>query len=212
MRRIWYYLLNKKLISTVHLLHICTYKFYFSRLISGATPATLKRKGRKSNKLIVLEQARQQKESGKVNVEFDEVETYKAVGDEASHFNNAIGMSVRGLLKPYLFRWTDQSTEDRDCIWPQISSQFELKDSVEMRASVERQSRKSLAEWKHDLHTHWRKMVEEHGEEAAKNLRHHSCDLTTWQRYITHINSERFQVNSTVIISILLFSFANCKC
>ena len=118
----------------------------------------------------------------------------------------------RNPLKPYLFRWTSQSREHRDCIWPQISSQFELKDSVEMRASVERQSRKSLAEWKHDLHTHWRKMVEEHGEEAAKNLRHHSCDLTTWQRYITHINSERFQVNSTVIISILLFSFANYKC
>ena len=129
----------------VHLLHICTYKFSFSCFILGATTATFKRKGRKSNKLITLEQARQQNESGRVNVEFDEAETYKAFGNEASHFNNAIGMSVRGLLKPYLFRWTDQSAEDRDCIWPQISSQFELKDSVEMRASVERQLRKSLA-------------------------------------------------------------------
>ena len=62
--------------------------------------------------------ARQQKESGKVNVEFDEAETYKDASNEASHFNNAIGMTVRGLLKPYLFRWTDQSREDRDCIWP----------------------------------------------------------------------------------------------
>ena len=71
-----------------------------------------------------------------------------------------------------------------------------------MRASVERQSRKSLAEWKHDLNTLWQNMVEEHGEQAAKNLRNHTCDLTTWQRYITPINSERFQVNSTIVISI----------
>ena len=114
----WYYLLNQKLIYTVHLLHICTYKFSFSCLISGATTATFKKKLRKSNKLIALEQAHQQKESSKVNVEFDEAETYKDVSNEASHFNNAIGMTVRGLLKPYLFRWTDQSREDRDCIWP----------------------------------------------------------------------------------------------
>ena len=89
-----------------------------------------------------------------MNVEFDEAETYKAVGDEALHFNNAIGLSVCSLLKPYFSQRTDQPREDRDCIWPQISSQFKLKDSVEMQASMERQSRKSLADWKHDLHTH----------------------------------------------------------
>ena len=46
----------------------------------------------KSNKLITLKQAHQQKESAKVNVEFDEAETYKVVS-----------ISVCGLLKPYLF-------------------------------------------------------------------------------------------------------------
>ena len=155
---------------------------------------------------MTLEQYRIQKDGGKVQVEFDEADTFKAVGDEAPHFNNAIGMIVRGLLKPYLFQWTDQSKEDRDCIWPRINNQFELKDSVEIRASVERQARKSLAEWKHDLHTHWKNMVDEHGEEAAKNLRHHSCDLETWERYITHIHSERFEVKF-IVFSFYNFSF-----
>ena len=57
-------------------------------------------------------------------MEFDDADTYKAVGDEAPHFNNDIGMIFRGLLKPYIFQWTDQSKDDRDCMWPCINSQF----------------------------------------------------------------------------------------
>ena len=64
---------------------------------------TQKRKGRIQNKLSAMEHLCKQVEGGQLDVEFDEVETYKIVGDHSANFNNSIGMITRDLPELYFF-------------------------------------------------------------------------------------------------------------
>ena len=83
--------------------------FFFSFV--ETTSGTQKRKGRKQNKLNAIEDLRKQAEGGQFDIESDEVEMYKAVGDRSTKFNNAIGMITRDLLEPYFFYWKDQDPD-----------------------------------------------------------------------------------------------------
>ena len=71
----------------------------------GTTSRTQKKKGYKQNKLNSMEDLRKKAESSQLDIEFDEVETYKAVGDCSANFKNVIGMITRDLLEPYFFYW-----------------------------------------------------------------------------------------------------------
>ena len=71
----------------------------------GTTSRTQKKKGYKQNKLNSMEDLRKKAESSQLDIEFDEVETYKAVGNCSANFNNVIGMITRDLLEPYFFYW-----------------------------------------------------------------------------------------------------------
>ena len=96
--------------------------------------------------MVAMEDLHKQAKGSKLNIEFDEVETYKAVWDHSANFNNAIGMIIRDLLEPY------SGSDQLKLVWPRISGQFHIKDTVEHRASIEHLTRKKLKEWKHDLH------------------------------------------------------------
>ena len=141
-----------------------------------------------------MEELRQQAEDKKLDIEFDEDETWKAVGDRSANFNNAIGTHTRDLLLPYYFTYKEQPEPRRNLIWERISSQFRLKDTEQHRAAIVMQTKKSLKEWHHDLHQHYKKVVDEHGLDGAPQHPHHSVDGDKWCNYIRHVNSERFQV------------------
>ena len=92
-------------------------------------------KGRKQKKLTVMEDLRQQAEGGQLDIEYDEVETYKENGDRSANFNNAIGMVTRDY-------WSSSTGRIRirtqhKLVWPSISSQLHIEDVLEYRASIE---------------------------------------------------------------------------
>ena len=85
-----------------------------------------------------MEDLQSQSEGGHLDVEFDEDDTFKAVGQRAANFNNAVGMTTRDLFEPDRFYFREQSEESRRLIWPRVSSMFKLADTAEQRAALER--------------------------------------------------------------------------
>ena len=76
-----------------------------------------------------LDELRKEAANGKISIEFDTIDnTYKAVGKNAAHFNNAVGIHTRDLLAPYYFRWTDNQKEDILRIWERMYDMFEMED------------------------------------------------------------------------------------
>ena len=67
-----------------------------------------------------MEDLCKQVEGGQLDIEFDEVRTYQAVGDRSANFNNAIGMIPTDLLEPYFFYLKDQDLDQRKLVWPRI--------------------------------------------------------------------------------------------
>ena len=109
------------------LVHFIRYYLYGSiqhliNIFSRSLSATQKKKGRKQNKLKTIEDLRKEAKGGQLDIEFDKVETYKAVGKRSANFNNAIVMITKDLLEPYFFYWKDQDPDQRklflaSCHW-----------------------------------------------------------------------------------------------
>ena len=118
--------------------HLIFLLFFF--FLQGLHPKLKKGNLVKQNKLNAMEDLRKQAEGGQLDIEFDEVEMYKAVGHRSANFNNAIGMITRDLLEPYFFCWKDQVPDQRRLFWPRIIGQFHSWDTPEHRASIERPS------------------------------------------------------------------------
>ena len=122
----------------------------------------------KRNLLATFYDARCSIQSVRAEVILDAIDDpYKAVGTEATHYNNAIGMATRDCLRPYSFRWTEQQLAQHNLIWEWMSSQFNIQNTLENRESIFRQSRKCLADWKHDLNRFWDQVFPEFGVEVA---------------------------------------------
>ena len=150
---------------------------------------------------------------GRVPVVLDTVdETFKAVGSQSAHFNNAIGIATRDCLKPYYFRWTENAQEHRASVWERIRDQFAIDDTPENCEAVFRQSRKAFSDWKHDLHTYFDEVSREYGQNQARMSKPSTVrSLQDWHRYLTHIHSDKFKVKKifSLMVALNIYSFLN---